>query len=212
MTLAEIQAWLKEHEAEAEVKNYLAGLTKVTPEGVTAYLSTDDGKKFIQPTLDAYFSKGLETWKTNNLDKLVNEKYEREHPAEDERDKQIRELTNRLDSADREKARANLRANAITKATSKGLPIEIIDYVIGEDEATTESNLTRFETAFTTAVNAKVEERFKSGGGNPKPPGTPPAADTNPWAKEHWNLTRQGQILRDDPAKAAQLKAAAGRH
>lgn len=35
-------------------------------------------------------------------------------------------------------------------------------------------------------------------------------ATTNPFAKETWNLTQQGQMLRDNPAQAKELAAAAG--
>jgi hypothetical protein len=41
----------------------------------------------------------------------------------------------------------------------------------------------------------------------------PPGAGTgeaNPWKKDSWNLTQQGKILRDDPAKATRMKAEAG--
>jgi len=41
----------------------------------------------------------------------------------------------------------------------------------------------------------------------------PPSAGTgevNPWKKETFNLTLQGQILREDPAKATRMKAEAG--
>lgn len=34
--------------------------------------------------------------------------------------------------------------------------------------------------------------------------------DANPWAKDSFNLTKQGEIARTDPAKAQRLKAAAG--
>jgi hypothetical protein len=47
------------------------------------------------------------------------------------------------------------------------------------------------------------------GGGNVTPGGGNSAKD-NPWSKEGFNLTKQGEILKDDPQKAAQLKAAAG--
>ncbi len=51
-------------------------------------------------------------------------------------------------------------------------------------------------------------EASKVGGGtNPPSAG---GADPNPWRKETFNLTAQGRILRDDPAKAARLKAEAG--
>ena len=41
----------------------------------------------------------------------------------------------------------------------------------------------------------------------------PPGAGTgevNPWKKDSWNLTKQGKILREDPAKATRMKAEAG--
>ncbi len=41
----------------------------------------------------------------------------------------------------------------------------------------------------------------------------PPGAGTgevNPWKKESWNLTLQGKILKEDPAKATRMKAEAG--
>lgn len=33
----------------------------------------------------------------------------------------------------------------------------------------------------------------------------------NPWSKEHWNLTEQGQVFQHDPARARRLAAAAGK-
>jgi len=51
-------------------------------------------------------------------------------------------------------------------------------------------------------------ESGKVGSGtNPPGAGNPEA---NPWKKETWNLTQQGKILREDPAKATRMKAEAG--
>jgi len=44
-------------------------------------------------------------------------------------------------------------------------------------------------------------------GTNPPGAGNP---EVNPWKKETWNLTLQGKILREDPAKATRMKAEAG--
>jgi hypothetical protein len=44
-------------------------------------------------------------------------------------------------------------------------------------------------------------------GTNPPGAGDP---EVNPWKKETWNLTMQGKILREDPAKATRMKAEAG--
>lgn len=44
-------------------------------------------------------------------------------------------------------------------------------------------------------------------GTNPPGAGDP---EVNPWKKETWNLTKQGEVLRSDPAKATRMKAEAG--
>jgi len=48
-----------------------------------------------------------------------------------------------------------------------------------------------------------------NGGGVPGSGGTKPAV-ANPWAKDTFNLTRQMEITREDPARANSLKEAAG--
>ncbi len=51
-------------------------------------------------------------------------------------------------------------------------------------------------------------ESGKVGSGtNPPGAGSPEA---NPWKKDSWNLTQQGKILLEDPAKATRMKAEAG--
>jgi hypothetical protein len=49
------------------------------------------------------------------------------------------------------------------------------------------------------------------GGGDNKPANGGDNAKDNPWSKEGFNLTKQMDILKTDPARAAQLKAAAGK-
>ena len=51
-------------------------------------------------------------------------------------------------------------------------------------------------------------ESSKVGSGtNPPGAGT---GEANPWKKDNWNLTMQGKILKEDPAKATRMKAEAG--
>jgi predicted RNase H-like nuclease (RuvC/YqgF family) len=51
-------------------------------------------------------------------------------------------------------------------------------------------------------------ETGKVGSGT-NPPGAD-NAEVNPWKKDSWNLTQQGKILLEDPAKATRMKAEAG--
>lgn len=63
-----------------------------------------------------------------------------------------------------------------------------------------------------TALKASDDYLFVPEGlkGNtpPNPPGTPPVK--NPFSKDHWNLTEQGRLFREEPEKAKQLQALAG--
>jgi len=42
------------------------------------------------------------------------------------------------------------------------------------------------------------------------PAATTNTGEKNPWTKDHWNLTEQGRIYREDPAKARRMMAEAG--
>jgi len=47
-------------------------------------------------------------------------------------------------------------------------------------------------------------------GRTPEGTGKQPQIQENPWKRETWNLTKQGEIIRKDPDLAAKLKAEAG--
>lgn len=160
MTIEEIKseiAKIKDTEEYAQLAKEFVNDTSVK-----AYLATENGKQILQPINDSYFSKGLETWKSNNLDKLVNEKIKLLNPEQDERDIAIKDLKAELEEM---KATANREKmlNFATKiATEKGLPVNLVSYFIGADEEATKSNLTEFEKAFSSAVAGNVDSKLKN--------------------------------------------------
>ena len=48
------------------------------------------------------------------------------------------------------------------------------------------------------------------GGARGKGYGSGSAWDKNPWTRQHWNLTAQGQVYAADPERAAQMARSAG--
>jgi hypothetical protein len=162
----EITDYFEANKDSEDVKNYVGGL--VTPDRVENFLNTDDGKKLLQPKLDTNFNKGLDTWKTNNLKKLIDDAVTKSNPQETAEQKQIRELTERINKSEKEKAHETLRNKALKMATDKKLPSELVDYFIGEDEETTTKNLESLENVLNTKVNALAEERLKGGYKPPK--------------------------------------------
>lgn len=157
----EIKDWLESEEGKA----YIEGL--ITPDRVKTFLDTDEGKKVIQPSIDKNFAKGLETWKANNLTKIIEDEIAKKFPEETEEKKELRKLRDEIASERKARLRETLRNKALSEATQKNLPVEIVDYFVGEDDDTTKSNLIRFEETWHNAIKNAVEGKFKEGGRTP---------------------------------------------
>ncbi len=156
---------------EDELKDYLEGLGQPTPEGVKEFLETDEGRKIIQPLLDKYHAKSLESWKANNLEKLTQEAVEKaiaeKYPEETEEQKRLKKLEQELDSERKARNREYLRNKALSYATEKGLPQEIVDHFLGDDEDATLQNLGKLEEVTKKLQNKWSDEIFKKGGRKP---------------------------------------------
>ncbi|MEH7416071.1 DUF4355 domain-containing protein [Neobacillus drentensis] len=168
MNLEEIKKFFEEQKDNEDVKSYLQGLSQVTPDGVQSFLDSEDGKKLLQPRLDSYFTKGLETWKSNNLKKLVDDEVRKQNPPTNPLEKQLEDLK-------RELLLKDLKAKAKDVASEHKLPLKIVDYFVGNDEESTLSNLKTLQEVFDTHINERVQEQLKSGGINPAQGNTPPS-------------------------------------
>lgn len=156
MNLEDVIKFLSENKDNDEVKSYLSELKTVSKEDVEGYLDTEEGKKLLQPRLDKYFTKGLETWKEKNLDKLVDDKVKELYPEETPEQKKLRELELKLEKAEKEKARESLKNKAISLLTEKELPTKLVDKLLGEDEDSTIENITLYEEVVND-VRSKVK-------------------------------------------------------
>lgn len=164
MELSEIKAFFESNKDQPEVTAYLGQLSAVSADKVKGFLDTDEGKRLLQPRLDSYFAKGLETWKANNLESIVEEEVSKRNPAETEEQKRIRLLEQKLEEKDKEAQREKLMNIAIKQANEKGLPTDVVSFFLADSEENTTANLTKFEEVFTSSVQAAVESKFKDNG------------------------------------------------
>lgn len=159
MTFEEIIKELESYKDSEEFNNYIAGL--MTDDRVKEYLNTDSGKKLLQPTLDSYFTKGLDTWKSNNLQSLVDEKVKELYPEADPKDTELAKVKAELEAMKAESVRKDLTNKALKYATEKGLPADLIDFFIGKDEETTNSNLKKLESIYSGSISSAVDKKLK---------------------------------------------------
>lgn len=110
---------------------------QITAEVVEKWLQTEEGKRFIQPKLDQYFTKGLQTWQEKNLNKI---KEEERNAVKQELEKQIQELnsklveTKKVSALEKELLASGLKKNYVDLVL-KALPVDKVqvadDKIIG---------------------------------------------------------------------------------
>lgn len=204
MTLEEVMQFINDNEKDEKVQAYVKGF--VTLDRVQAFLETDEGKRLMQPRLDSYFAKGLETWKTNNLQKIVDEKILEKYPAETEQEKRIKALEQKLAQEENARKRQEIEKKALLLLSENNLPADLVDYISASDDNELNAKFQNLKSALDKWTGQQNEEKFRNAGRNPRKPASLTDGTKNPWSKETWNLTEQGRLLRDDPELAKYFK------
>lgn len=165
ITLESVKKFISDNQQNAEVQAYLQGL--YTVEGVQTFVRENaDGRKWFDSEKDKHHSKALETWKSNNLEKLIDEEIKKRNPGKTPEQIEIEKLRKQIEDAERARNREALVNKALKVAKEKNLPDGIIDFFIADDEESTMTNLTKLEEEYSRAVQAAVEAKFKENGRN----------------------------------------------
>ena len=166
MDFKDIIAELDKAKDSEEYKTFVSGL--VNADRVKEYLGTEDGKKLLQPMLDSYFTKGLETWKTNNLQTLVNAEVKKLYPDKDPKDTELAKLQATIEQMQADSLKKDLTNKALKIANEKKLPVDLVQFFVGADEQSTIDNMGALDKSFAAAVAAAVDAKLK--GSNYSPP------------------------------------------
>jgi|LFRM01.1.fsa_nt_gb hypothetical protein len=149
---------------------------------------------------DAQFAALKETTQTNEvLQKQITELQTKNKQAAEEHEKRLQE-ERRAFAVEREIVQAGARNPKAVAALLDTSKVSFIDGTLyGLD---TQLDQLKKSDPYLFGVELK--------GRAPEGTGTTPQAQENPWKRETWNLTKQGQILKTDPELAVKLKAEAG--
>jgi predicted CopG family antitoxin len=170
--LDQIKDLIEQNKDNQEVKSYLQGF--ITVDGVKEFIKANkDATSWFDSERDKHATKALETFKANNLSKLLEDEIKKRYPEETPEQRELREIKNQLAQLEKEKTREYLKNKAIAQANEKGLPIDMVGFFVGEDEDTTSQNLEKFASLWQSNLQKAVEGKFQSGGRKPNP-ATPP--------------------------------------
>ena len=207
---AEVLDILKEHE---EIKSLAKDfdVNSITLEDFKTMLANNETiKGYHMSTLDSAVSKGVESFKTNKMPSYIEKAIE-DKANEGKTPEQIKlvELEQKLANMEKEKTKAELMAKYTKTLNEKNLPSELVNFIITDNEEVINENIGKFENMFKSTVDSLVQEKLK--GGQYVPPKGETPTTKNPFSKEHFNLTEQAKILKENPALAATLKASANK-
>lgn len=197
MLKKELLELIKDTEDDKDVDEILANSELATKfGGLEAFkqkINTDkEFKSFVDSLKDTHLTKGIETWKTNNLQKLIDEKVKELYPEDDPKDTELSKLKLEMENMKKEKIKEQLTNKALKIATEKGLPTDLVDYFIGQDEETTSKNLETLEKIFTDKLETTVKERLKDSSY------TPPAGGGEPeGGLDFISVIKENQVKRD---------------
>lgn len=168
MNIEEVKNFINDNKESEEVKTYLQDLNKVNVEGIEKYVTEDEeGKKWFDSVKDKHFNKALETWKSNNLTKLIDDEVKKKFPSKDEKDIEVDNLKVEIEKMKQEKLHEVLTSKAVKIASDKNLPLSLVDFFIAQDDESTVNNLKVLEESFNKEVQKAVEKRLKNEGYNP---------------------------------------------
>jgi len=140
-----------------------------TLDGVQTWIDTnEDAKKHFQSQRDAYFQKGLETWKGNNLPKLKNDWMKEANPEETADQKKFRELQDRFDSSEKARKKTDMKNITLGELQQNKMPSGFADFLASDTEENTKANIQKFKTIWDSAILGSVEETFKANGRTPE--------------------------------------------
>lgn len=120
-------------------------------------------KSFLDSEKDKHHSKALETWKSNNLNKILDDEIKKRFPEADPKDLKLQELQKQIEQMLKDTVRKDLTNKAIKVANEKKLPLDMIDFLIGQDEDSTTKNLEKFESVFNTSLEQQVQAKLRNG-------------------------------------------------
>lgn len=133
-------------------------------------------KSYLDSVKDKHFDKALETWKSNNLQTLINDEVLKATGKKKTPEQlKIEELEKKMLESEAKAQKAEKVAKYKDVLAENKIPMEMIDYFLTDDDETTNTRIDNFKVFVDEIVNKNVKEKLSSG--SYTPPGENGAGD-----------------------------------
>lgn len=156
----------EDNKPNLSAENVTAFLTE-NVDYLKSFLGTDLGKTVVQSEVDRSVSKGIESWKANNLEKELQAKIDVLYPNETPEARKLKEMQSQIENIQRDKQRAEMANVTTNLLVQENIPTTFAKFLQGNDEATTRANISDFKHEFITTLNGTVDSKFKQFGHQP---------------------------------------------
>lgn len=169
MLKSELMNLINDIEDDKEIDEVILNNGFAKPLDTNGFNELLASNKEIQGLVDGKVTKGIESFKTKSMPKLIEaEVLKRSGGSETPEQKAIRELQEKLNSMEKEKSRAEMVAKFKDTLSEKNIPSNLIDFVLGENEDATNANITLFENTMQSYINNQVQSKLNGGYKPPK--------------------------------------------
>lgn len=217
----EIKEYLEANNDNEEVVGLINSYkTPLNIEGVMEFCNTDKtGKSFIDSVCDKYAEKAKQTAVENALKKYQEEEVPKlveaeltkfQNKGKSPLEIEVIELKKQNETMFKQMQLKELESEYKDILNEQGLDTRLMKLIKSDNKEEIQENLNLFSEIINNAVEIKVKQRLgKSSDIPPRTDGNIINNSNNPWSREYFNLTKQAQILKDNPELATQLKAVA---
>ena len=173
----------------------------------------DEVKAQVQAETDRKVTKALETAKAKWLEEEQAKLKQAEELAKlSEKERLAKELEIQRNEFEAEKSkfqRERLTLQTEKDLISKDMPAEFAPFVVADTAEQTLININTLQASWQAAIEKAIDDKVK--GRTPSGNHQQQSGEVNPWKKETFNLTKQGEIIMSNPSVAEQMKRAAGK-
>lgn len=133
-------------------------------------------KSYFDSVKDKHFDKALDTWKTNNLQTIINDEVLKATGKKKSPEQfKIEELEKKMLESESRVQKAEKVAKYKDVLAEKKIPMEMIDYFLTDNDETTNTRIDNFKIFVDDIVSTNVKEKIASG--SYTPPGENGAGD-----------------------------------